>query len=427
MWRAVASNALTLMIVGLVVLAGLLAWGRQVYQEPGPLAAAICLKVDKGATISAVSRSLVDQGAISDARIFRIGADYTDRSGALKFGSYLVPAASSMADIVAIVTAGGQSSCGREVNFRIGVTVADVVLRELDPGTNRYTEVLTFDPAAEAAPQAYVDAVLDADVRFRVTLAEGVTSWQVVDQLKRADFLAGTVAQLPPEGSLSPDSYEVEKGSDRAALLAEMTDRQTRLLADLWAARGEGLPYQDQAEALVMASIVEKETGKADERPQVASVFLNRLAKGMKLQTDPAVIYGVTKGQGLLGRGLRLSELKKPTPWNTYIIPGLPPTPIANPGRASIEAALNPAATDYLFFVADGTGGHAFAATLDEHNKNVARWRAIEAQQGKAAADAVQTLGTGNAAPAVDGTAVVDPAPAVDGKGFDGLTTGTGN
>ena len=418
MWRAVASNALTLLIVALVVLAGLLAWGRQIYQQPGPLAAAICFKVDKGATISAVSRSLVDQGAISDARIFRIGADYTDRSGALKFGSYLLPPASSMADIVGIVTAGGQSSCGREVNFRIGVTNAEVVLRELDPGTNRYTEVVTFDPAAEAAPQAYVDAVLDVDVRFRVTLAEGVTSWQVADQLKRADFLAGTVAQVPPEGSLSPDSYAVEKASDRGALLAEMTDRQTKVLAELWAARAEGLPYKDQAEALVMASIVEKETGKADERPQVASVFLNRLAKGMKLQTDPAVIYGVTKGQGLLGRGLRASELKKPSPWNTYIIPGLPPTPIANPGRASIEAALNPAVTDYLYFVADGTGGHAFAATLEQHNKNVAKWRAIEAQQGQVT-DGVQDGGTLDAGAAA-------AVPTVDGQGFNGLTDGSG-
>jgi UPF0755 protein len=434
MWRAVASNALTLLIVALVVLAGLLAWGRQLYQQPGPLAAAICFKVDKGATISVVSRALVDQGAITDARIFRIGADYTDRSGALKFGSYLVPAGASMSEIVAIVTAGGQSSCGREVNFRMGVTGAEVVLRELDPGTNRYVEVVAFDPAVEAAPQVYVDAVQGSDIRFRVTLAEGVTSWQVVDQLKRADFLAGTVDPVPAEGVLSPDSYDVDKGGDRAALIAEMTDRQTKLLADLWAARADGLPYKDQAEALVMASIVEKETGKADERPQVASVFLNRLAKGMKLQTDPAVIYGVTKGQGLLGRGLRESELKKDTPWNTYLHTGLPPTPIANPGKASIEAALNPAVTEYLYFVADGTGGHAFAATLDAHNKNVAKWRAIEAQQGQPA-DAAQGGGTGTgtgtgdaappAVPLVDPFAT--PTPGTDGQNFNGLTTGTGN
>ncbi len=384
MWRSVASNALTLLIVALVVLAGLLAWGRQVYRQPGPLAAAICFKVDKGATITVVSRGLAEQGAISDPRIFRIGADYSDRSGNLKFGSYLIPPGASMEEIAGILTAGGQSTCGREVNFRIGVASAEVVLRELDPATNRYVEVVKFDPAVEAAPQAYVDAGLEADVRYRVTLAEGVTSWQVVDELKRADFLAGNLETVPPEGSLAPDSYEVEKGEDRAALLAEMADRQSQILAEAWAARAEGLPYKDPAEALVMASIVEKETGKADERPQVASVFLNRLARGMKLQTDPAVIYGVTKGQGVMGRGLRQSELKKETPWNTYVIAGLPPTPIANPGRLSIEAALNPAQTDYLYFVADGTGGHAFAATLEDHNRNVAKWRAIEAAQGAA-------------------------------------------
>ena len=158
-----------------------------------------------------------------------------------------------------------------------------------------------------------------------------------------------------------------------------METRQSQTLSELWATRAEGLPYKSPQEALIMASIVEKETGVPAERKVVASVFLNRLAQGIKLQTDPTVIYGVTKGQGILGRGLRQSELRRETPWNTYVITGLPATPIANPGRLSIEAALNPDSTDYLFFVADGTGGHAFAATLEEHNKNVAKWRAIEA------------------------------------------------
>jgi UPF0755 protein len=301
-----------------------------------------------------------------------------------------VPAKASMSEIVGILTAGGQSTCGREVNFRIGVANSDVILRELDAATNRYVEVVKFDPVAEAAPQAYVDAAAEPDVRFRVTLAEGVTSWQVVDALKRADFMAGALEAVPDEGSLSPDSYEVEKGVERGALLAEMADRQAKTLAELWATRADGLPYKTPEEALIMASIVEKETGVADERPEVASVFLNRLAKGMKLQTDPTVIYGVTKGQGPLGRGLRVSELRRETPYNTYVIAGLPPTPIANPGRLSIEAALNPATTDYLFFVADGTGGHAFAATLEEHNKNVVKWRAIEAAQGAANQGGVQ-------------------------------------
>jgi len=390
MWRSVASNALTLFIVVLVVAAGVLAWGRQQFTEPGPLVQPVCVKVDKGASLSAVSRALEAQGAVSDARIFRIGADYSGRAAGLKFGSYLVPTGASMAQVLDVLTAGGQSTCGREVNFRIGVQAVEVVLRELDPTTNRYVEVLKFDPTLEAAPADYVNAALDSDLRWQVTLAEGVTSWQVVEALKRAEFMAGTVAEVPAEGSLAPEGYEVAQGSGRAELIGQMQARQTQVLADLWAARADGLPYDTPEEALVMASIVEKETGIAGERRQVASVFINRLRQGMKLQTDPTVIYGVTKGQGALGRGLRQSELRRETPYNTYVIDGLPPTPIANPGRLSIEAALNPDVTKYLFFVADGSGGHVFAETLAEHNVNVAKWRAIEAQQGATDAGGVQ-------------------------------------
>ncbi len=390
MWRSVASNALTLFIVVLVVAAGVLAWGRQQFTGPGPLVQPVCVKVDKGASLSAVSRALEAQGAVSDARIFRIGADYSGRAAGLKFGSYLVPTGASMAQVLDVLTAGGQSTCGREVNFRIGVQAVEVVLRELDPTTNRYVEVLKFDPTLEAAPADYVNAALDSDLRWQVTLAEGVTSWQVVEALKRAEFMAGTVAEVPAEGSLAPEGYEVAQGSGRAELIGQMQARQTQVLADLWAARADGLPYDTPEEALVMASIVEKETGIAGERRQVASVFINRLRQGMKLQTDPTVIYGVTKGQGALGRGLRQSELRRETPYNTYVIDGLPPTPIANPGRLSIEAALNPDVTKYLFFVADGSGGHVFAETLAEHNVNVAKWRAIEAQQGATDAGGVQ-------------------------------------
>lgn len=390
MWRSIASNALTLFILLLVVAAGILAWGRQEYSGPGPLAEAICFRVERGASLSAVSRALEAQGAVSDARIFRIGADYSGKAQGLKFGSYLIPPGASMAEVLDDLTTSGQSTCGREINFRIGVNAVDVILRELDPASNRYVEVVKFDPAAEAVPQTYVEVAEEPDVRFRVTLAEGVTSWQVVEALKRAEFLGGEVKAVPPEGSLAPDSYEVARGDDRQALLDQMAARQAAILADLWAARVDGLPYDTPEEALIMASIVEKETGVPEERPQVASVFINRLAQGMRLQTDPTVIYGITKGEGVLGRGLRQSELRRETPYNTYVIDGLPPTPIANPGRLSIEAALNPAVTDYLFFVADGTGGHAFATTLDEHNENVARWRAIEAEQGQTGEGGVQ-------------------------------------
>lgn len=381
MWRSIVSNVLTLFIVALVAAAGALAWGQRQYTGPGPLAEPVCFRVERGASFAGVSRALEAQGAVSDARIFRIGADYTDKTSGLKFGSYLIAPGTSMEQIADLVTRGGQSTCGSEINFRIGVTVAEAILRELDPATNRYVEVLKFNPAAEAAPAPYLAALEDPGIRYRITLAEGTTVWHTLESLKRADFLTGAAPDLPPEGTLAPDSYEVAKGADRATLVAEMGARQARILDQLWADRAANLPYDTPEQALVMASIVEKETGVADERRQVASVFVNRLRAGMKLQTDPTVIYGVTKGQAPLGRGLRQSELRGATPWNTYVIDGLPPTPIANPGRAAIEAALNPDDTPYIFFVADGTGGHAFAVTLADHNANVARWRQIEAEQ----------------------------------------------
>lgn len=386
MWRSIASNFLTIAIVLIAGVAGIIAWGKNQYSGPGPLADAICLKVPNGATFRSVAADLADRQAVSSAYILKVGAEYEGKTAKLKAGSFLVPEHASMAEIVDAVTRGGQSTCGTEVNYQIGVNAANLILRELDPATSAYVEVVKFDPAEGAAPEEYTAATGDADVRYRVTLAEGVTSWQVVDALTRADFLSGEAGDVPPEGMLSPDSYEVTKGEPRAELLADMQARQEATLAELWAGRAEGLPYATPEEALTMASIVEKETGIADERPLVASVFINRLEQGMKLQTDPTVIYGITKGQGILGRGLRQSELRGRTPYNTYVIEGLPPTPIANPGRDSIAAALNPATSDYLFFVAKSLvpgDGHVFAATLAEHNDNVAKFRALE-QQGSA-------------------------------------------
>ncbi|AOZ69258.1 branched-chain alpha-keto acid dehydrogenase subunit E2 [Rhodobacter xanthinilyticus] len=381
MWRHIVSNFLTVLIVIMVGLAGLAAWAKKQYEGPGPLAQAVCLRVEQGSNFTRVSQDLLAQGAIRSGYIFRAGADYAGKSKDLKFGSYLVAPGASMQEIVDEITAGVPSSCGTELNLRIGVLNTQLILRELDPGSGQYVEKAKFDPAAEARPEGFDAAASKADVRTRVTVAEGVTSWQVVEGLKAADFLAGEVKAVPPEGSLAPDSYEVKRGSDRQKLIDEMEARQGAILAAAWEARASGLPYETPEEALVMASIVEKETGVPGERGRVASVFVNRLEQGMKLQTDPAVIYGVTKGQGILGRGLRQSELRRETPYNTYVIEGLPPTPICNPGRAAIEAALNPDSTRYLFFVADGTGGHVFAQTLEEHNRNVAKWREIEAQQ----------------------------------------------
>jgi UPF0755 protein len=390
MWRAIASNALTLFIVLLVAMASLVAWGRNEFSAPGPLAAPICLEVERGASLSGVSRNLEERGAITDARIFRLGAEYSDLADDLKFGSYMVPAEASMADVLEAITASGRSTCGRELNFRIGVTRSDVILSELDLASNDYVEVVRFDAGVETLPPDYLDVADDPALVIRVTVAEGVTSWQVVESLKQADFLQGALETVPPEGTLAPGSYEVARGTERGALIAEMTARQSEVLAVAWAERAEGLPYDTPEEALIMASIIEKETSLPEERGRVASVFVNRLQLGMRLQTDPTVIYGITQGQGVLGRGLRQSELRRETPWNTYVIDGLPPTPIANPGREAVLAALNPDTTDFLFFVADGTGGHAFAETLDEHNENVARWRAIEAARGTEGETGVQ-------------------------------------
>lgn len=390
MWRSVASNALTLFIVVLIAMAALVAWGRNEFFAAGPLAQPICLEVERGASLSAVSRNLEERGAISDARIFRIGAEYADRASDLKFGSYMVPAGASMSEVLEAITASGRSTCGRDLNFRIGISQADVVLSELDLASNTYTEVSRFDAGADPLPEEYLEMSDDPALVFRITVAEGVTSWQIADALKKADFLQGALETVPPEGSLAPGGYEVERGAERSAVIARMTERQAAILAEAWAARAEGLPYDTPEEALIMASIIEKETAVPEERGRVASVFVNRMQQGMRLQTDPTVIYGITKGEGVLGRGLRQSELRRETPYNTYVIDGLPPTPIANPGAEAIKAAVNPDTTDYLFFVADGTGGHAFAETLDEHNENVAKWRKIEAEQGAADEGGVQ-------------------------------------
>lgn len=380
MWRALASNALTILVVGLFLLGGVVLWGQSQYKTDGPLETAICLQVKPGSNMTRVSRDLEDQGAISSGLIFRLASDYTDKSQQLKAGSFLVREGSSMEQIIDEITRSGASTCGTEIEYRIGVTRLQTRVRELDPATLDFIEVASFE-VSEEAPEIYGEKRGEADTRYRISLAEGVTSWQVVEALKAMDLLTGEVAELPAEGMLAPDSYEVTPGADRNEILTDMQQKQQLRINAAWEGRREGLPLNSPEEMLILASIIEKETGVPGERGQVASVFVNRLNQGMKLQTDPTVIYGVTKGQGTLGRGLRRSELRRVTPWNTYVIDGLPPTPIANPGLASLEAAVAPDDTNFVFFVADGTGGHAFAETLQEHNRNVAKWREIEAER----------------------------------------------
>jgi UPF0755 protein len=381
MWRALASNMLTVLIVALFLLGGVIMWGQSQYTSEGPLEQAICLRVKSGSNMTRVSRTLEDQGAVTSGALFRVGVKYSDKASLLKAGSYLVQPGASMEEIGDQITRGGASTCGTEIVYRVGVTRVLAEVRELDPASNRFVERAEFNPAEDEAPAEYLEKKAEADTRFRIALAEGVTSWQVTEALKSMDILEGDPGERPPEGMLAPDSYEVTPGDERAAILAEMQERQVLRINAAWEGRSADAAVETPEEMLILASIIEKETGVAEERGQVASVFTNRLKRGMRLQTDPTVIYGVTQGEGVLGRGLRQSELRRVTPWNTYVIEGLPPTPIANPGFASLEAAVNPDETDYLFFVADGTGGHAFAETLAEHNRNVVKWRQIEAER----------------------------------------------
>jgi UPF0755 protein len=242
--------------------------------------------------------------------------------------------------------------------------------RALKPGEYR------FEPAVSLA--AALSKIVRHDVvpRF-VTIPEGLVMKDVRAIMDAAEGLTGEIVTPLGEGDLLPETYRYEWGDSRESVIARMRAARDAALKELWAGRATGLPLNTPEDALVLASVVEKETGLAAERPLVAGVFINRLKRGMKLQSDPTVIYGMVRA-GETDNVLTLADLAQPTPFNTYVIPGLPPSPICHPGRAAIQAVLHPAETDALYFVADGTGGHAFAATLDEHNRNVARWRQIQ-------------------------------------------------
>ena len=326
MMRHVAANTLTLLILLLVLAFGLITWGQAQFRAPGPLAEPLRFEVERGEGLGSVADKLADAGAIGNASLFRIGARYGELDEGLRFGEYELPAGASMREILELLNQGGN------------------VVRQ-------------------------------------VVVPEGWTSFQVVEALRANEDLTGEIAEVPPEGSLAPAGYDYQRGDTRESLLARMREEQDRILAEAWAGRDPDLPVETPEQLLILASIVEKETGVPEERGVIAGVFVNRLRLGMRLQTDPTVIYGITQGRETLGRGLRASELAEATPFNTYVIGGLPPTPIANPGRDAILAAANPEDTEALYFVADGTGGHVFAETLEEHNANVVAWRRIEAER----------------------------------------------
>jgi UPF0755 protein len=247
-----------------------------------------------------------------------------------------------------------------------------------------------------------------------ITIPEGLTSEQVAQRLRDNELLAGDIREQPKEGTLLPETYKFPRGWSRSDLIRKMQNDQNRLVEQIWAHRAADLPVRTPFELVTLASIVEKETGKADERPHVASVFVNRLQKRMRLQSDPTIVYGLVGGKGTLGRGILRSELEKPTPYNTYTIDGLPPGPIANPGRAALEAVANPSRTSDLYFVADGTGGHVFAETFAQHSANVARWRQIE--KDRAAAEVDRAPAAAPPQPGAPGTPGQSPQPGPVGQ-----------
>ncbi len=359
------NGIMTFLVVGLLGIGGAIYVIKLQFDQPGPLGHSTVVVIPKGEGVNAIAERLEREGIISDRRIFVASALYFRAQDKLKAGEYEVRKKASMRD----------------------------VLDQLVRGK----------------------AIL-----HKVTVPEGLTSQQVVERLNKAPFLEGEVTEIPPEGSLMPDTYKYSRGMTRAEVLERMQAEQRKFVKNLWGGRASDLPFKTPAEAITLASIVEKETGRADERSRVAGVFVNRLRKGMRLQSDPTIIYGLAGGKGTLERPILKADIQKATPYNTYVIDGLPPGPIANPGRAAIEAVLNPAETEDLYFVADGTGGHAFAPTLAAHNQNVARWRQIEREMrerqaaeaaAKAKAEAEQQQGDAPSA----GTAPIAGLPSLTG------------
>lgn len=383
MMRHIAANALSFLILGLMGLGVAIMWGQQQFRGEGPLETAMCLTVPSGSNMDRVAKQLSDSGAVHSEFIYSVGSTYSKKNSALKAGSFLIPAGASAEDILGMVTKGGANTCGNEIVARIGVRTDRLELRQLDVTTGRYGKVSEVNLAGDEVviPQDIAEEIESGSTNYRIVMAEGVSSSRVVDALQGLSFLSGSIAAVPDEGTLAPGNYEARRDTDRTAILAEMMDAQIRIIDAAWEGRQPGLPIKTKEEMLILASVIEGEAGGAEEWRKVASVFVNRLNKGMRLEADATVRYGITLGKRKLGRGLKRSELDKETPYNTYKIDGLPLTPILNPGRAAIEATVTPEETDYIFFVADGTGGHAFAVTLAEHRANVVQWRKIEKER----------------------------------------------
>ena len=317
-------NFIALIIVLALIVSGVIEWGYAAFNAPGPILKSrteTVVVIKSGVGLKGVAQALADQGAIERPQVFQIGVRVLGKTALLKAGEYAIPARATMREIMEILIAG-------------------------------------------------------KSIQHKVTVAEGLTSEMAYDIVRNAPDLKGAAGPVPPEGSLLPETYLFQRGETRANIIAKMQKARADLVDRLWETRAAELPIKTKEEALVLASIVEKETGIPSERPHIAAVFINRLRIGMKLESDPTIIYGITKGYPI-GRRLKASEVHAVTPYNTYVIVGLPPQPICNPGKDSIAAVLNPAVTKDLYFVANGTGGHVFSETIEEQTKNVIAWRKI--------------------------------------------------
>lgn len=333
------NGALSLLVIAMLLAGGLFFFGLNRFYSAGNIPQDTTFLVESGSSLGVTAERLETQGLIDNRMIFQAAGMALKKQGKLKAGEFKIAAHSSMSDI----------------------------LTELTEGT---------------------------PVLYGVTVPEGFTSWQVIERINADSHLIGDIGTLPAEGSILPNTYSYIPGDTRQSVLDKMQAAQKKAVDEIWANRDPDLPVKSPEELITLASVIEKETGVATERPQVAAVFVNRLRKGMRLQSDPTIIYGITRGQGPLGRGLKKSEIEAKTPYNTYQIDGLPIGPIANPGIESLRAAANPAKTKDLYFVAAGATpaeGHLFAATYADHRKNVAKWRVIEKQMAvdaQAAAEA---------------------------------------
>jgi UPF0755 protein len=340
-----ANFMLSLVVLVVIAAAAVMYFGKIAFNEPGPTDVTTNYVVKPGTGIVEIADGLERRGIISDARVFKYGVQAYGHQGDMKAGEYEIKAQASMRDIMDLLRSG-------------------------------------------------------KSVLHSLTIPEGLTVEQIFQRLGEDEVLTGSLpAVTPPEGSLFANTMRFSRGTTREELVKKMQADQKKLVDDIWQRRDPNVPVKTVQEFVTLASIVEKETGKADERPRVAAVFINRLNKRMRLQSDPTILYGLFGGKGRpADRAILRSDIEKPTPYNTYTINGLPPGPIANPGRDALEAVAHPSQTNDLYFVADGTGGHVFAETLKDHNENVKRWRDVEKNREDEAAKAA--TGDKNAAPA---------------------------